>query len=287
VFFLPIGHDQTIYERPWVTLGIVAACVLVFVPSYAIDLGASSRIEDAAMELEGIAMTRPEARVHADVVGLPPEVYTLIAPILDPNGVTGVSDPELERALAELVAAINAMPSFRFGYRPAEPTVHGAIGHLFMHGGIFHLLGNMWFLFLAGIALESFWNRFAFAGLYLLCGLGGALAHHLAHPESLIPLVGASGAISGLLGAFVVGHFKVKIRVFYFIWVLRPLAGVWNIPSWFAIPAWIGVDLLYALFGLDTATAYWAHVGGFGVGVVIALAGRFTRLIAREYEGPV
>lgn len=286
MFLLPVGHDQTIYERPWVTYGIIAACVLAFVPAYAIELVQTDRLESAATELATIYEQHPETRVHADIEGLPPELYEVIAPVLDPTG-TSATNADLDRALVALVDALNAMPVMRFGYRPAAPTVHGAIGHLFMHAGILHLVGNMWFLFLAGVALESFWNRFAYVGLYVLSGLGGMLAHHLAHPDSLIPLVGASGAISGLLGAFVVGHFRVKIRVFYFVWAFRIFAGTFNIPAWVAIPLWIGFDLLYAIVGLDQATAYWAHVGGFAVGVVAALIGRFTRLIAREYEGPV
>jgi membrane associated rhomboid family serine protease len=286
VFFLPIGHDQTIYERPWVTYGIIAACFLAFVPSYVIEIVETDRLEAAATELETIMEEDRSARVHADIEGLPHEVYSVIAPVLDPSG-TAPTDPNLDRALVELVDAFNAMPFMRFGYRPGEPTVHGAIGHLFMHGGILHIVGNMWFLFLAGVALESFWNRFAYVGLYLLCGLGGLLAHHLAHPDSLIPLVGASGAISGLLGAFVIGHFRVKIRVFYFVWAIRVFAGTFSIPAWVAIPLWVSFDLLYAVIGLDQATAYWAHVGGFAVGVVAAVIGRFSGVIAREYEGPV
>jgi membrane associated rhomboid family serine protease len=141
------------------------------------------------------------------------------------------------------------------------------LSSMFLHGSWMHLLGNMWFLWLFGNNVEDAMTRPRFVAFYLLCGLAAALLQVFANPRSEIPMVGASGAISGVMGAYLLLY--PHVRVF----TLVPLG--FFITS-FALPAW--VMLIYWLFlqlvgGLGSAgnqggVAFWAHVGGFAAGLL-------------------
>ena len=144
------------------------------------------------------------------------------------------------------------------------------ISSMFLHGSWMHLLGNMWFLWLFGNNIEDSMTRPRFITFYLLCGLGAALAQVLAEPSSAIPMVGASGAISGIMGAYLV--LFPRVRVFTIV----PLGFyATNI----ALPAW--VMLFYWAFlqfagGITSSispqtggVAFWAHLGGFIAGVAL------------------
>ncbi|MCC6765577.1 MAG: rhomboid family intramembrane serine protease [Deltaproteobacteria bacterium] len=147
--------------------------------------------------------------------------------------------------------------------------VGNILSSMFLHGSWMHLLGNMWFLWLFGNNIEDSMNRGAFLAFYLTCGLTAALAQAVTNPTSVVPMVGASGAISGVMGAYLV--LFPRVRVFCIV----PL-GI--ILTRMALPAW--VMLLYWAFlqlasGLMTGAhdgggvAFWAHIGGFVAGVVL------------------
>jgi membrane associated rhomboid family serine protease len=141
------------------------------------------------------------------------------------------------------------------------------ITSMFLHGSWMHLIGNMWFLWLFGNNVEDSMTRPRFVVFYLLCGLAAALLQVFADPRSSVPMVGASGAISGVMGAYLILY--PRARVF----TLVPLG--FFVTS-FALPAW--VMLLYWLFlqligglsqsGNGGGVAFWAHVGGFAAGLV-------------------
>lgn len=156
---------------------------------------------------------------------------------------------------------------------PAElhPVTMGGVQHLFtsmfMHGGLLHLAGNMWFLWIFGDNVEDETSRIRFPIFYLLCGVAAALAHAIAQPESKVPMVGASGAISGVLGGYLVLHPNAKVRTF-----LR--FGVVGVPAWLYLFIWIGFQLLAQYQeGMRRAgtsgVAYLAHIGGFVAGVIL------------------
>jgi len=152
-----------------------------------------------------------------------------------------------------------------------HPVTMGGVQHvftsMFMHGGLLHLLGNMWFLWIFGDNVEDETSRIRFPIFYLLCGIAAALAHAIAHPDSKIPVVGASGAISGVLGGYLVKHPKAKVGM-----LLR--FGVVHVPAWLYLFIWIGFQV-FAQYqeGLRTGTksgvAYLAHIGGFLAGVIL------------------
>ncbi|MDD5098137.1 MAG: rhomboid family intramembrane serine protease [Candidatus Pacebacteria bacterium] len=136
---------------------------------------------------------------------------------------------------------------------------------MFLHGNLFHLIGNMWFLWIFGGALEARLNSFKFLAFYFVCGIGGALVYSLAMADSSAVVIGASGAISGVLGGYLVLFPKNKIKA------LVPLIFFFTIIS---VPAviYIFIWFLYQIFSLssiETTVAYWGHIGGFITGMLM------------------
>lgn len=141
---------------------------------------------------------------------------------------------------------------------------------MFMHGNLFHILGNMIYLWIFGEEIEDNFGHFKFLIFYLACGLLAALAHVLAQPESVIPSLGASGAIAGILGSYIIIFPTHRIKV------LVPLgffASIMELPAVFVIGFWFIVQLLgqFATNSSDiTGVAYMAHIGGFIAGVFLS-----------------
>ena len=283
---LPYGHDQNVYGRQWITIGLIAVNVLVFALTFLLGQGADRDIGAALVEVERVTEQYPDARVSpAAVASLPPSARKDLPFVSDdPDDAGEPGEPELRWAVKRLVAAVNAKPTLRFGYRPGKPTALGFATHSFLHADVGHLAGNMLFLWLAGLVVECFWEHLAFLGLYLVAGAAGALAHHLSAPDSLIPMVGASGAIAGLMGAFVVGHPRARINIFYAGWVVRPFVGRTAMRAWLVIPAWVGLQLVYGVIDKGQGVAYWAHVGGFALGVAAALVMKWGGWVAIDGE---
>lgn len=140
-----------------------------------------------------------------------------------------------------------------------------AVTSTFLHIGYVHLLGNMLFLWIFGNAMNYKFRHHGYLGLYLAAAVVSGMAHYLMDGT---PAVGASGAISGLMGAFLVFFPRNDITVFYFI-CLR--LGVGRLSSFWIIVLWVVWDVLYIVLGATTNVAVWAHVGGFAAGFGIAL----------------
>jgi len=156
----------------------------------------------------------------------------------------------------------------RYGYTPATGSLLTALTCMFMHGSFFHLLGNMIFLWLVGCSLELAGKRAAYLSIYLATGIFAALFFGLVYRHSTIPLVGASGAIAGIIGAYTVlfGLRKVKIFLslgFYFNYM--------KVSAISLLPIWIGNELFQLKWGGDSNVAYVAHVGGLASGAALAL----------------
>lgn len=137
---------------------------------------------------------------------------------------------------------------------------------MFLHGGWMHLLGNMWFLWLFGNNVEDSMGRVRFVLFYLLCGVAAALAQVLAQPSSVVPMVGASGAIGGVMGAYIV--LFPRARVFTLVW-LGFFVTSFALPAWLMLGYWIVLQLFGSLGGAESGVAFWAHVGGFAAGVLL------------------
>ncbi|MGH9146077.1 MAG: rhomboid family intramembrane serine protease, partial [Vicinamibacterales bacterium] len=135
---------------------------------------------------------------------------------------------------------------------------------MFLHGSSMHLLGNMWFLWLFGNNIEDSMTRPRYVAFYLLCGLAAAIAQVVANPMSEVPMVGASGAISGVMGAYLV--LFPRVRVF----TLIPLGFIMHsmaVPAWAMLIYWMVLQVLGGIGSVFSerggGVAFWAHVGGF------------------------
>jgi membrane associated rhomboid family serine protease len=190
---------------------------------------------------------------------------------------------------AELTAAVPPGAAFPMGKGlvcltdPGREPLH-LVTSMFLHGSWMHLLGNMWFLWLFGNNIEDSMTRPRFLVFYLLSGLAAALAQVLANPESVVPMVGASGAISGVMGAYLV--LFPRVRVFTVIplgFFLQTVA----LPAWAMLIYWMvlqvagGITSVYSEQG--GGVAFWAHLGGFLAGVVmVKLFARRERVVAHK-----
>jgi membrane associated rhomboid family serine protease len=158
------------------------------------------------------------------------------------------------------------------------------ISSMFLHGSWMHLLGNMWFLWLFGNNIEDSMTRPRFIVFYLLCGLAAALLQVITQPESAVPMVGASGAISGVMGAYLVLY--PHVRVFTFL----PLGFFFTsfaLPAWMMLVYWFFLQLTGVLtqVGATGGVAFWAHVGGFVAGVVgVKLFARRDRIASHRAQ---
>jgi membrane associated rhomboid family serine protease len=142
------------------------------------------------------------------------------------------------------------------------------ITSMFMHGGWLHLIGNMWFLWLFGNNIEDSMGHLRFLIFYFLCGLAGGLTHVFTAADSTIPTVGASGAISGVMGAYLVLYPRIKIETLFILFIF---IRIFRIPAWFVLGQWFALQLLSGSLtpSVGGGVAFWAHIGGFVAGVVL------------------
>ncbi len=177
--------------------------------------------------------------------------------------------------------------SFEHGYRPAAPRLSALLTCMFLHGGFMHLFGNMLFLWIYGDNVERRIGAFAYVFWYLATGVAATLAHSLIFSSSEIPVVGASGAISGILGFYFVWFPRNRVRMLVF---LPPfLMQVFEIPARWVLGMFLVVDnLLPFLFAGDSGVANGAHIGGFIAGGLVAWTMDRRGLAARpeDIEAP-
>ncbi len=211
---LPLHDDNPLknIRFQYVTVGVIAACVAVFV--YQLSLGGKGD--------------------QAFILGF--------------------------GAIPAVVFGLSALPE-ELARVPAELTL---VTSMFLHGGFMHLAGNMLFLWVLGDNIEDALGHKRFVAFYLLCGVAAALAHGVTEPASTVPMIGASGAISGVIGAYLMLHPKARIKtlVSYFI--------VW-LPAWVVLGFWIGFQFLAISGGGGGGVAWWAHIGGFIAGALLII----------------
>jgi membrane associated rhomboid family serine protease len=153
---------------------------------------------------------------------------------------------------------------------------------MFLHGSWFHLLGNMWFLWIFGNNVEDSMGHARFAVFYLLCGLAAAALQVVSQPDSGIPMVGASGAIGGVMGAYIVLYPRVHVHMLVIFGIfVRTIA----VPASFMLGYWFLLQLLGGAVSLGReggGVAFWAHVGGFAAGAALIFLFRDPSLVARH-----
>lgn len=162
---------------------------------------------------------------------------------------------------------------------PGRQVSH-VLTSMFLHGSWLHLLGNMWFFWIFGNNVEDSMGRMRFVAFYLLSGIGAAAMQVVASPASVVPMVGASGAISGVMGAYVVLY--PRVRVFTLVPIGFFLTTI-ALPAWVMLGYWMVLQLLGTLGGAEGGVAVWAHIGGFVVGAaLIKLFARRAYVAARQ-----
>jgi membrane associated rhomboid family serine protease len=154
-----------------------------------------------------------------------------------------------------------------WGFTPAHFVAVTLLTSMFLHGGIDHIFGNMLYLYIYGDNIEDRFGRWKYILFYLLAGLAAGLVHFLSEPGSLVPAIGASGAISGVLGAYLAMFPRVKIRA------IGPFYMIYRIPAYVLIGFWFLLQLIFGTIslvgGIGSGIAFWAHIGGFAFGYLI------------------
>jgi membrane associated rhomboid family serine protease len=162
------------------------------------------------------------------------------------------------------------------------PAWHTPLTSMFMHGGWLHLIGNMWFLWIFGNNVEDSMGHIRFLVFYLLCGAAAAALQTVTDPDSIIPMVGASGAIGGVMGAYVLLYPRVNVHMLIFLGFYATTIAV---PAFFMLGYWFLVQFLSGFMSIGAeggGVAFWAHVGGFVAGAVLVLLFRNPRLLERH-----
>ena len=176
--------------------------------------------------------------------------------------------PHAAKAFVLANATIPArLPAFLAGHAPASVALFPLFSSMFLHGGLMHLLGNMLFLYIFGDNVEDAFSHIGYLVFYLMCGIGSGLIHVMFNWGSGVPALGASGAISGVMGAYAVMFPSHRILTFFFIFLI-PVPAILILGYWFVLQFVAGIGGL----GMATAggVAWWAHIGGFLMGAVIA-----------------
>jgi membrane associated rhomboid family serine protease len=165
------------------------------------------------------------------------------------------------------------IPAFLDGHVGFEAAFLPLITSMFLHSGFLHLAGNMLFLWIFGDNVEDTFGHLPYLFFYVVCGLGAGLLHVLFNLGSTIPALGASGAISGVMGAYMVLYPRERILTLVFIFVV-PIPAVFILGYWFLLQFLAGIDALGT--SAKGGVAVWAHVGGFLLGVLL------TQLVRRR-----
>jgi membrane associated rhomboid family serine protease len=179
--------------------------------------------------------------------------------------------------------AFGMIPAVLFGYSHLPPELAvlspwaTIFTSMFLHGGLLHLAGNMLFLWIFGNNIEDVLGAVRYLVLYFGSGIAAVFAQAALDPTSQVPMVGASGAIAGVLGAYLVLYPRANVHVFFWIIIFFRIVAV---PAWIILGMWAGMQLISGLASHpnDPGVAFWAHVGGFAAGVALILLLRPRRV---------
>ena len=177
----------------------------------------------------------------------------------------------LPRQAVQAFVMANATIPARFpaafaGHAPFDVAFLTLLTSMFLHSGIAHILGNMLFLWIFGDNVEDFYGHFTYLLFYIACGVGSGLFHVVFNLSSTLPALGASGAISGVMGAYLVLYPRSRILTLVFVFLV-PIPAIFILVYWFVIQFVSGIGSLGA--AASGGVAWWAHVGGFLIGIMV------------------
>jgi len=198
---------------------------------------------------------------------------------------------EMDSLVEQFASAQQSSLLEQYAFVPSHPKAISYLTANFLHGGWLHLIGNMWFLWLAGAILEDTWGRIIYPIVYLVAGAAALQFHAWTNPDSITPTLGASGAVAALMGAFLVRFPKTKIEVAVVLG-LRSLSNLamgrgirFKAAAYWLLPLWLLMEIFSgAIFGPYSGVAHWAHVGGFAFGALAAVGLRYSGLEQKANE---
>ncbi len=285
MIIIPYNHDRMQFQRlPFFTIGLILLNLIIFVFTFFEEPKTREAIYSKGEEIIRFYAKHPNLDLPKEIAAkISPEWQTQILTeqkflkTVEPDETQIPVDPEAQEHLNKLIEEFEETRSLHFyrkyGYTPKSGGFFSIISAMFIHGGIFHLVFNMLFLWLAGGVLEDLWGRAVFPGFYLLGGIVATMAHHFAYPESTEPLIGASGAIAALMGAFMIRLYNTRIKLFYAIFFgVRFRHGTFYSPAYIILPIWLLQQVWdYYLYSSFSDVAFLAHIGGFAFGAGIAV----------------
>ena len=297
VILIPIGRDDAeIRRHAWVSYTIIALNVLMFVA-----IETASRPSKVMGIQRGLNEAGDYLIAHP-YLKIPPELEPMIdekgrtwlaerargADYIPPAKVVAAEQRTLNDLARKAMEGMSSLPYRRWGYVPAEGGFLRLMTSMFVHAGLLHLLGNLLFFFLSGPFIEDVFGRPLFAALYVTGGIAASMTYYVKHPDGTVPLVGASGAIAAVMGAYLVRFLRSKVEFLFVPFILRPhwhfrffLPAFVVLPLWF-IQQWVEMSSEAGGGGV----AFSAHVGGFVYGLAFAIV---VKVIGFEekYVNPV
>jgi len=288
---IPLRHENMEGRRwPVVTFTLIALNVLIFLGTHwkIMEETQDPARREVRAHLILLAAMHPELNMSSQVQALikevqrraPAQVWKEWAapnrPFEDDwdEQIRGVEDArQLQSEMDSLTERYSQQQKtsilVNYALVPAHATFAAYLTSMFLHTGWLHLIGNMWFLWLAGFILEDRWGRIIYPIFYLLAGIAASVFHALFYPGSIIPSLGASGAVAALMGGFLVRFPKLKIEMLWYMLIFRIRFKAY---AYWLLPLWLITEVFYgSLFGQVSAVAHWAHVGGFLFGALGAL----------------
>lgn len=301
MIIIPIGHESDEVRRlPWITFGIMALCIIFHIFISMQVSKATKGLESSAEELVRFYFDHPYLELDTETLQLMfgnrgsqrvQEMLSVYRYNVPPPGRSDrqAEQEKLDRLTQNFMASLEEFPYRKWGFIPAHKYDTSLLTYMFIHGGWLHLLGNLLFLYLLGPFIEDVWGRPIYTAFYLFAGVVAALMYALHYPNFTGPLIGASGAIAGVMGAFLVKYWKTKINFFY--WIFFFFRGTFEAPAWLMLPLWLLLEIFNANM-VDAVNpdggggvAHWAHVWGFVVGIVVALGIRALK-VEEKYVHP-
>ncbi len=299
---IPIGHESNEVRRlPWVTFGIMILCFVVHI-FLSFEVGTKEKgLERAAEELVIYYFNHPYLELNPEIKNLmfqgagEERIETMLSvyrqSIPSPDRQVMAQEQEKFDELSEkLLNSLDDFPYRKWGFIPADRSFIALLTYMFVHGGWLHLLGNLLLLYLTGPFIEDLWGRPVYGGFYLVMGMLSALMYASHYPNFTGPLIGASGAISGVMGAFLINFWKTKMRFFY--WIGFFFRGTFEAPAFVMLPLWVLLEFFNASVvdsinaqGGGGGVAHWVHVWGFAFGVLVALGMKHLK-IEEKYIHP-
>jgi len=290
---LPLRHENMEGRRwPVITISLIALNVLIFLGTYWTMQSQSAEEVPVQKQILVLAATHPNLQMPDDVAQWvsfireknPRLWQQLQLPnrlLRDTIGVEAGDESARQEEMNGLVQQLHELQAasivHRYAFYPAHPTATSYITANFLHAGFLHIIGNMWFLWLAGFILEDTWGRIIYPIFYLLAGVAALMVHAWTNSGSYVATIGASGAVAGLMGAFLTRFPNMKIEMIWILGIFRSYR--FKAAAYWLLPAWVLMEILYGtVFGSGSGVAHWAHVGGFAFGAVVGYGVRKSGL---------